>query len=68
MVGSILWITAVVVGVIGLGIAFVINARALRRDFSRRSDALRAHLENEANAVIDELFETEPSRGERRGP
>ena len=65
MVGTIIWIIAVLVGVIGLTIAFIINARTLRRDVNQRRDTFRAHLENEANAMIDNLLDIDRRRGER---
>ena len=65
MVGTIIWIIAVLIGVIGLTIAFIINARTLTRDVHRRRDTFRAHLENEANAMIDNLLDIDRRRGER---
>jgi hypothetical protein len=56
MVGTIAWIVAVVLGVIGLSIAFIHNARALKRDLTQRRDALRVQLEHEANALVDNLL------------
>ena len=56
MLGIVAWIAAVVLGVIGLAIAFVINAKTLRRDLNRRRDAFRARLENEANTMLDDLL------------
>jgi hypothetical protein len=60
MFGTIAWMIAVVVGVIGLGVAFAMNARNLKRDLNQRRDAARASLENEANAVVDHLFRSAP--------
>ena len=56
MLWNIAWIATVVLGVIGLAIAFVINAKTLRRDLNRRRDAFRARLENEANTMLDDLL------------
>ena len=56
MLWNIAWIATVVLGVIGLAIAFVINAKTLRRDLNRRRDAFRARLENEANSMLDDLL------------
>lgn len=56
MLGIVAWIAAVVLGVIGLAIAFVINAKTLSRDLNRRRDAFRARLENEANTMLDDLL------------
>jgi ABC-type transport system involved in cytochrome bd biosynthesis fused ATPase/permease subunit len=50
------WIIAVCVGVVCLTIAFVNNARRLRRDLNQRRDVFRARLENDANAMIDHLL------------
>jgi hypothetical protein len=62
MVGAILWIVAVVFCVIGLTIAFVLNAKALWRDLDHRRSAFRAQLEADANALVDELFDSERPR------
>jgi len=45
-------------GVAALARAFVINARALRRDVNTRFDALRDRLELSANSVVDDLLNT----------
>jgi hypothetical protein len=63
MLGTVAWIVAVVVGVIGLTVAFVLNARALWRDLRRRQETFRARLEDEANAMVDDLLRA--SDGER---
>ena len=56
MLWNIAWIATVALGVIGLAIAFVINAKTLRHDLNRRRDAYRARLENEANTILDDLL------------
>ena len=56
MFGTIAWIVAVVLGVIGLTIALIHNAKALRRDVNERRDAFRASLESEANAMLDGIL------------
>lgn len=56
MLWNIAWIATVVLGVIGLAIAFVINAKTLRRDLNRQRDAFRTRLENEANTMLDALL------------
>jgi hypothetical protein len=56
MIGTIAWIIAVIIGVIGLIIASIVNARALKRDMNLRRDAFRASLENQANAIVDGIF------------
>jgi hypothetical protein len=40
----------------GVFIACVRNARALRRDLNQRFDAVEARLEQQANALADELL------------
>ena len=42
----------VLLGLAVLGGAFVMNARAIRRDFTTRFDALRTRLEDDANALL----------------
>ena len=66
MLWNIAWIATVVLGVIGLAIAFVINAKTLRRDLNRRRDAFRARLENEANTMLDDLLNARQVESERR--
>ena len=56
MLWNIAWIATVVLGVIGLAIAFVINAKTLWRDLNRQRDAFRARLENDANTILDDLL------------
>ena len=64
MVWTITWMVAVILGVIALTIAFIINAKTLTRDLNQRRDTFRTHLENEANAMIDNLLDIERPRGE----
>jgi hypothetical protein len=54
------WILASVVGlgIVTLARAFLIQARAIRRDMNRRFDALRDRLEQSANSVVDNLLST----------
>ena len=47
---------AVLALVTGVFVAFVRNARALRRDLNDRFDAVQARLEKQANAIADELL------------
>jgi uncharacterized membrane-anchored protein YhcB (DUF1043 family) len=69
MLGIIFWIIAVVLGVIGITIAFIINARTLRRDLNQRRETFRARLESDANAIVEHLFRgSEPQRGESHAP
>ena len=56
MLGTVAYIAAVVLGVIGLAFALVINANTLRRDLNRRRDEFRARIENEGNAILDHLL------------
>ena len=49
------WLAAVAL-VIGVFIASVRNARALRRDLDQRFDAVEARLARQANAIADELL------------
>ena len=42
--------------VIALGYGFFLSARMLMRDMNRRMAEFEAHLERDANAVLDELF------------
>ncbi|HXT29798.1 MAG TPA: hypothetical protein VN716_10980 [Vicinamibacterales bacterium] len=39
-----------------LGYGFFLSARMLMRDMNRRMAEFEAHLERDANAVLDELF------------
>ena len=42
--------------VTGVFVASIKNARALRRDMNERFDAVQARLEEQANALADELL------------
>ena len=55
-IGSIFFFS--IFSVAALARAFVINARALRRDVNTRFDALRDRLELSANSVVDDLLNT----------
>lgn len=66
MLGTIAWIISVVLGVIALTIAMIINARALRRDVNERLDAYRVSLENQANAMVDRILQTNRVEETRR--
>ena len=50
-----LWLGLVAI-VIGVFFAAVKNARTLRRDLDQRFDAVQARLEEQANALADELL------------
>jgi hypothetical protein len=56
MLGTIAWIVFVVLGVIGLMIVSIGNARALKRDVDRHREAYRASLEREANAIVEGIL------------
>ena len=55
------WIVSV--GLVGLVCAltrsFVINAHAIKRDMNRRFEDIRKRLERDANALVDELLESD---------
>lgn len=50
-----LWL-ALLALIAGVAVASVRNARALRRDINERFDAMQARLEQQANALADELL------------
>ena len=54
-----LLLAAVVLGVAALARVFLMHARALARDMNGRFDALRGRLEESANSIVDNLFETQ---------
>ena len=64
------WIIAVLIifALIGLTWLFVINAQMLKRDVSQRRDGFRARLENDANAIVDELLKANEADGVPPGP
>lgn len=39
-----------------LGAVCLINARAIRRDMKRRYEGIEARLEEEANALVEDVF------------
>ncbi len=43
-------------GVIVLGWAFFLNARAIRRDVKKRFADIQTHLERRANAIMDDVL------------
>jgi hypothetical protein len=51
---------ALVALISGVFVAAVKNARALRRDLNVRRDAAQARLEEQANALADELLARTP--------
>ena len=58
------WIFAAAMFVVILALirTYIRNARALKRDMDQRFAALQARLENDANALTDELFTKMPDR------
>jgi hypothetical protein len=42
---------------LGMNISFVIAARAIRRDMTRRFDELERRLESRANSIVDHIFD-----------
>ena len=64
------WIIAVLIifALIGLTWLFVINAQMLKRDVSQRRDGFRSRLENDANAIVDELLKANEADGVPPGP
>jgi hypothetical protein len=65
------WLIALLLfgGLMALNVSFVMAARAIRRDMTRRFDELERGLETRANAIVDHIFDldrTEFTREERR--
>jgi hypothetical protein len=58
------WLIAglLVLGLSTLTAVFIANALTIRRDLKRRVDRFRTRLEDEANAVIDEVLQPPSSR------
>lgn len=52
------WLLSAVLflGLIALNVSFVMFARAIRRDVTRRFDDLERRLESRAQAIVDHLF------------
>jgi uncharacterized membrane protein len=57
------WVIAVFLflGLLALNIAFVLNARAIRRDVTRRFDELERRLERHATDLVNHLFDANRS-------
>jgi hypothetical protein len=64
------WLIAVsvVLFVIVLTRAFILNARAIKRDMNKRFDELRARLERDANSVVDEFLKGNAHERNDRSP
>jgi uncharacterized membrane protein len=57
------WVIAVFLflGLLALNIALVLNARAIRRDVTRRFDELERRLERHATDLVNHLFDANRS-------
>jgi uncharacterized membrane protein len=57
------WVIAafLFLGLLALNIAFVLNARAIRRDVTRRFDELERRLERHATDLVNHLFDANRS-------
>jgi hypothetical protein len=65
------WLIAFILfgGLMALNVSFVMAARAIRRDMTRRFDELQRGLESRANSIVDKIFDldsTEFTTDERR--
>jgi hypothetical protein len=54
-------LTLVVVGLILLAWRFWLNARAIRRDITRRYSDIQARLESNANDILDQIVKPDRS-------
>jgi len=43
-------------GLIAINVTFVLSARAIKRDVTRRFDEIQRRLETRANAIVDHIF------------
>jgi len=57
------WLIAalLIIGLLGMNITFVLAARAIRRDMTKRFDELQRRLESRANAIVDNIFDANRS-------
>jgi hypothetical protein len=46
---------------IALNVGFYLNARAIRRDVTRRFDEIQRRLESRANSIVDNIFDANHS-------
>ena len=53
------WLVAalLILGLLGMNITFVLAARAIRRDMTKRFDDLQRRLESRANSIVDNIFD-----------
>jgi len=49
------------VGLIAINISFVLNARAIKRDVTRRFDEIQRRLEQRANSIVKNIFDANES-------
>jgi hypothetical protein len=58
-----LWIIAALLflGLIAVNVTFVLAARAIRRDVTRRFDEIQRRLETRANSIVDHIFNANQS-------
>ena len=52
------WLIAALLflGLIAINVTFVLCARAIRRDVTRRFDEIQRRLETRANSIVDHIF------------
>ena len=57
------WLIAalLIIGLLGMNIMFVLAARAIRRDMTKRFDELQRRLESRANSIVDNIFDANRS-------
>jgi hypothetical protein len=57
------WLIAalLIIGLLGMNIMFVLAARAIRRDMTKRFDELQRRLESRANSIVDNIFDANHS-------
>ena len=48
-------------GLIAINVTFVLSARAIKRDVTRRFDEIQRRLETRANAIVDHIFDANQS-------
>jgi hypothetical protein len=65
------WLIALLLfaGLMALNVSFVMAARAIRRDMTRRFDELQRGLERRANSIVDHILDldrTDFTREEQR--
>ncbi len=55
----VLWLIAAALFVVlmAMNITFVIAARAMKRDMTKRFDEMQRRLESRANSIVDHIFD-----------